>query len=1093
MWIENSNFLLRENDIPKVPIEFSEDARQFWMEIKKRCIEGYSVGGKWMPPNLYFYVNFGTILLNKTKNSKHKIPAKPFLRDIEWEIFRAWSVARGLSGFIGHGPMGEDRSEILSLLEHSSLITEEPVYDNQAKDLMLMGPREFGKSYLTSQGVVLHEWLFNGAKKYIPGERQTVNIVVGAGETKYATEMIDKAKLGYDALAAAGIMFNGTYYPHPLIQTYDGSFNKKIEAKYRKKVGNQWLWYGSKSVIRIVSYKDNPYAAVGSRNSVMVKEEIGFFKGLIQSQEADLESMMQGPNKFGSCFYIGTGGDMGGGTLDAYRMFYDPNTYDILSFNDTWENKGKIGKFISATKRANEFKDSEGNTDEEVATQSFLKKREELRNSKNGTQALSAHIQFNPLVPSEIFLRSSGNIFPTTELKAWLSDLETNQIYQDAEMVCDLVFNDLGKVEPRINKDLIPIREFPISGKTNQDTSGAIVIYHHPTTNDNGEIPWGRYLAGCLTPGEKVLTDRGLINVEDVNIIDKLINEDGNYVRINKLLNYNLVNEDTYTLNMVNTLRTTTFTSEHPILISKSKYVQNYKSKHPKYKFNECYWEHDFKYITVDKISKNDWVKIPNIYRKPNEFNLDDLWNNSEYRVDRTIDSPLYNEDFWWFVGLWLGDGWSNCDEYKVSVSFNTAEQFYIDKFSSIVWKLFKREVGVRQSSENCVELSFGFRQLNRFLTNNFGKYAHGKFLPEWVKHIDKQYKENLILGYLASDGCITKHTKGYYSMEFVSISLELLEGIQDMCFALGYTSNLSKLRDGKIHTINRNKPSNTKVTYHLRFGNDDTINFVNSVYNKDDCKLSKVDLNINVASEPRRKQWFYLDDSLEYIYIRVKDITKSKYTGTVYNFECETNTFMCHHITTHNCDPYAQETADRGKSLGSIIVLDKFSNRIVAEYTGRPNTLDLFYERCRKLLIYYNAQCLYENQILGVKQHFEHKNSLQYLMFQPEYIKDIIPGSKVDRGYGMHMVQQLRDHGLLLIRDWLQDEYEPGKMNLRTIRSIPFLQELVLFDFDTNVDRISAFIMVMYALKEKHKELVEENKVYKVDPFFEKRLFRNR
>ena len=127
--------------------------------------------------------------------------------------------------------------------------------------------------------------------------------------------------------------------------------------------------------------------------------------------------------------------------------------------------------------------------------------------------------------------------------------------------------------------------------------------------------------------------------------------------------------------------------------------------------------------------------------------------------------------------------------------------------------------------------------------------------------------------------------------------------------------------------------------------------------------------------------------------------------------------------------DPYSQEDASRQRYLGSIFIFDKMSNTLVAEYTGRPTTLFEFYERCRKLLIYYNAQCLYENMILGMKQHFEHKNSLQYLMFQPEYIKDIIPGSKVDRGYGMHMVEQLRDHGLLLIRDWLQDEYEPGKI----------------------------------------------------------------
>jgi len=34
----------------------------------------------------------------------------------------------------------------------------------------------------------------------------------------------------------------------------------------------------------------------------------------------------------------------------------------------------------------------------------------------------------------------------------------------------------------------------------------------------------------------------------------------------------------------------------------------------------------------------------------------------------------------------------------------------------------------------------------------------------------------------------------------------------------------------------------------------------------------------------------------------------------------------------------------------------------IVAEYTGRPATAEMFYENVRKLLVYYNARAMYEN-----------------------------------------------------------------------------------------------------------------------------------
>jgi hypothetical protein len=47
--------------------------------------------------------------------------------------------------------------------------------------------------------------------------------------------------------------------------------------------------------------------------------------------------------------------------------------------------------------------------------------------------------------------------------------------------------------------------------------------------------------------------------------------------------------------------------------------------------------------------------------------------------------------------------------------------------------------------------------------------------------------------------------------------------------------------------------------------------------------------------------------------------------------------------------------------SLGSIFILDRYTDRIVAEYTGRPSTATEFYEICLRLLKYYNALANYE------------------------------------------------------------------------------------------------------------------------------------
>lgn len=67
----------------------------------------------------------------------------------------------------------------------------------------------------------------------------------------------------------------------------------------------------------------------------MVFEEIGMFSNLEESYLHSIDNMQNGDIKYGSSMFIGTGGDMGEGTVDAYKMFYNPHKYDILSYKDT--------------------------------------------------------------------------------------------------------------------------------------------------------------------------------------------------------------------------------------------------------------------------------------------------------------------------------------------------------------------------------------------------------------------------------------------------------------------------------------------------------------------------------------------------------------------------------------------------------------------------------------------------------------------------------------------------------------------------------------------------------------------------------------
>lgn len=190
--------------------------------------------------------------------------------------------------------------------------------------------------------------------------------------------------------------------------------------------------------------------------------------------------------------------------------------------------------------------------------------------------------------------------------------------------------------------------------------------------------------------------------------------------------------------------------------------------------------------------------------------------------------------------------------------------------------------------------------------------------------------------------------------------------------------------------------------------------------------------------------------------------------------------------------DPYDHD-ASTTDSLGSIFIfkriqsIEEYYDLPVAEYTGRPNSgADEFYEQCRKLTTYYNARLLYENQNKGLFPYFKNKYCDYLLADQPDVINDIIANSKVQRVKGIHMNEQIKDWGESLIRDWLCEEYAPGKKNLTKILSEPLLEELIAFNRKRgNYDRVMAFMLVMIYRVQLHTTHIK-----KADEMDRKKIF---
>lgn len=167
-------------------------------------------------------------------------------------------------------------------------------------------------------------------------------------------------------------------------------------------------------------------------------------------------------------------------------------------------------------------------------------------------------------------------------------------------------------------------------------------------------------------------------------------------------------------------------------------------------------------------------------------------------------------------------------------------------------------------------------------------------------------------------------------------------------------------------------------------------------------------------------------------------------------------------------CDPYDHDESFTN-SLGSTFIFKRvlageaWNDVIVAEYSGRPATAEEYYENVRKLLVFYNARLLFENERKGIYPYFTNKHCDYLLADQPDkIITEIFKDSKVQRRKGCHMTKQIRAYGEGLILEWLMEEYEEGHMNIERIYSEPLIEELIENDGVKNVDRLIALCMVM-------------------------------
>ena len=419
--------------------------KEFWDEQVNRCLKGYQIGDLWIPGPYYFYLNFFPIL-GKDPVTGRKKKIFPKFTDVDLEYFLILEEAR-----------------------------------KQKKGVIMTKPRRTGFSYKNA-AVVVHEYNFYKDAK----------CVIGAYEKKLSENTMNMALEGLNFLNKSTVWF----------KPRNPDTKEHVMARHQKVVDGVPQWAGYNSEIRRLTFQDNPFSSIGLSANIFLFEEAGLFANIKESYNISEPTWKDGDDMIGLPILFGTAGDMDKGSLQFSEMFYNPEKFNLLAFDNIWDKEKtgtKCGWFLPASKqrfgnypdpnnnnKLTPMVDEDGNSNQELATLSILKYRE---SKKGDMKAFRDSITQYPLTTMEAFLVKGNNIFPTDLAQDRLAELESNKIITDSYWSADLKQTETG-VEFKLT-DKLPISKFPL--QADDDKEGCIQIFEQPYTD---KPVHGMYIAG---------------------------------------------------------------------------------------------------------------------------------------------------------------------------------------------------------------------------------------------------------------------------------------------------------------------------------------------------------------------------------------------------------------------------------------------------------------------------------------------------------------------------------------------------------------------------------------------------------------------
>lgn len=431
---------------------------KYWDEQMDRCKYGYTADdGDFISGYNYFYLNFCPIqriiytTINNpdgsTKIKKTRDLQFPDFYDYDYYFFQAVEDAEG-----------------------------------EGKHLCALKSRRKGYSYKNAAMACRNYYLFAGSKTYIY-----------ASNKQYLTE--------------DGILTKAWDYMDFIDKNTAWGKKRSVNTQMRKRAGfftkdeyGNEIELGFKSEIIGVTLKDNPDVVRGKAGKLIIFEEAGSFSELGAAWQIARPSVEQDGMAFGTMIAFGTGGDEDSHFETLKDMFYNPDGYNCIGFDNIWDetpSDKKCGFFIpqytnmdfrdDAGNRI--YMDNDGNTLRRKSVEYILAERRKVIENATNSVAVDRYVAEHCITPQEACLEFGGNIFPKKELQEQLAKIRINKSLSNMKQVGDLVWEADGSLKWIIKKHG-DITHYPL--KKDDDPTGSIVIWEHPMK----DAPIGLYILG---------------------------------------------------------------------------------------------------------------------------------------------------------------------------------------------------------------------------------------------------------------------------------------------------------------------------------------------------------------------------------------------------------------------------------------------------------------------------------------------------------------------------------------------------------------------------------------------------------------------